>query len=86
MEARININVSATDYEKSSDGIRSILTNLEEIVHEEDCFGVLRCGLVGALGLQYDCGDGRRPQHGRRQHRRHGRGRKELSSILIDNR
>ena len=38
MEARININVSATDYEKSSGGIRSILTNLEEIVHEEDCF------------------------------------------------
>jgi len=38
MEARININVSATDYKKSSDGIRSILTNLEEIVHEEDGF------------------------------------------------
>ena len=38
MEERININVSATDYEKSSSGIRSILTKLEEMVHEEDCF------------------------------------------------
>ena len=38
MEARININVSATDYEKSSNGIRSILTRLEEMVHEENCF------------------------------------------------
>ena len=38
MEERININVSATDYEKSSDGIRSILTRLEEMVHEEDSF------------------------------------------------
>ena len=38
MEERININVSATDYEKSSNGIRSILTSLEEMVHEEECF------------------------------------------------
>jgi len=38
MEERININVSATDYEKSSNGIRSILTRLEEMVHEENCF------------------------------------------------
>ena len=38
MEERVNINVSATDYEKSSNGIRSILTKLEEMVHEEDCF------------------------------------------------
>ena len=38
MEERININVSATDYEKSSGGIRSILTKLEEMVHEEDSF------------------------------------------------
>ena len=38
MEERININVSATDYEKSSDGIRSILISLEEMVHEEDSF------------------------------------------------
>ena len=38
MEERININVSATDYEKSSGGIRSILASLEEMVHEEDCF------------------------------------------------
>ena len=38
MEERININVSATNYEKSSDGIRSILRRLEEMVHEEDGF------------------------------------------------
>ena len=38
MEERININVSATDYDKSSNGIKSILTNLEEMVHEEDSF------------------------------------------------
>ena len=38
MEARVNINVSATNYEQSSDGIRSILTKLEEMVREEDGF------------------------------------------------
>ena len=38
MEERININVSATNYDQSSDGIRSILSRLEEIVHEEDGF------------------------------------------------
>ena len=38
MEERININVSATDYEKSSNGIRSILIKLEEMTHEENCF------------------------------------------------
>ena len=38
MEERININVSATNYEQSSNGIRSILTRLEEMVHEEDGF------------------------------------------------
>tara|TARA_Y100000310_G_scaffold21189_1_gene20491 strand:+ start:131 stop:478 length:348 start_codon:yes stop_codon:yes gene_type:complete len=38
MEERININVSATNYEQSSDGIRSILTRLEEMLHEEDRF------------------------------------------------
>ena len=38
MEERVNINVSATDYEKSSGGIRSILVSLEEMVHEEDGF------------------------------------------------
>ena len=38
MEERININVSATNYDQSSDGIRSILRKLEEIVHEEDRF------------------------------------------------
>jgi len=38
MEERININVSATNYDQSSDGIRSILRKLEEMVHEEDGF------------------------------------------------
>ena len=38
MEERININVSATNYEQTSDGIRSVLTKLEEMVHEEDGF------------------------------------------------
>ena len=38
MKERININVSATNYDQSSDGIRSILRRLEEIVHEEDGF------------------------------------------------
>ena len=38
MEERVNINVSATDYEKSSDGIKSILARLEEMVHEEASF------------------------------------------------
>jgi len=38
MEERININVSAINYDQSSDGIRSILRRLEEMVHEEDGF------------------------------------------------
>ena len=38
MQERININVSATDYDKSSNGIKNILTKLEEMVHEENCF------------------------------------------------
>ena len=38
MEERININVSATNYDQSSDGIRSILTRLGEMIHEEDGF------------------------------------------------
>ena len=38
MEERININVSATNYDQSSDGIRSILRRLEEMVHEEEGF------------------------------------------------
>jgi len=38
MEERININVSATDYDKSSNGIKTILMKLEEMVHEENCF------------------------------------------------
>jgi len=40
MEERININVSATNYEQSSDGITSILRRLEEMVHEEDGFSI----------------------------------------------
>ena len=38
MEERININVSAPNYDQSSDGISSILRRLEEMVHEEDGF------------------------------------------------
>ena len=38
MEERININVSAINYDQSSDGIRSILRRLEEMVHEENGF------------------------------------------------
>ena len=38
MEERININVSATNYDQSSDGIRAVLTRLEEMVHEQDGF------------------------------------------------
>ena len=40
MEERININVSATNYDQSSDGITSILRRLEEMVHEEDGFSI----------------------------------------------
>ena len=39
MEERININVSATDYEKSSDGIRSILTKLETWIQDNNKMG-----------------------------------------------
>ena len=38
MEERININVSATNYDQSSNGISSILTTVEEMVREEDGF------------------------------------------------
>ena len=38
MPERININVSATNYDQSSDGIRAVLTRLEEMVHEQDGF------------------------------------------------
>ena len=38
MEERININVSATNYDQSSNGIRTILTRLEEMVREENGF------------------------------------------------
>ena len=37
---RIHINVSATDYDKSSKEITSTLTLMEEMVHETDCFVV----------------------------------------------
>jgi hypothetical protein len=35
---RMNINVSAIDYDKSSSVIKSALSRLEEMVHEEDGF------------------------------------------------
>ena len=38
MEERINLNVSAINYEQTSSEISSILTMLEEMVHEEECF------------------------------------------------
>lgn len=38
MQERININVSATDYDKTSREIKSTLSRLEEMVHEEDGF------------------------------------------------
>lgn len=40
MNGRININVSATDYDKSSKEITNTLANLEEMVHETDGFVV----------------------------------------------
>ena len=40
MEERININVSATNYDQSSNGISSILTTVEEMVHEENEFRI----------------------------------------------
>ena len=38
MQERININVSATDYDKTSREIKSTLALLEEMVHGEDGF------------------------------------------------
>ena len=38
MEERININVSATDYDKSSKKIQQTLSRLEDMVHGEDDF------------------------------------------------
>ncbi len=38
MEERININVSATDYDKSSKKIQRILSRLEEMVHGQEDF------------------------------------------------
>jgi len=38
MEERINLNVSATNYDQTSKEISTILTMLEEMVHEEECF------------------------------------------------
>ena len=40
MEERININVSATNYDQSSNGISSILTTVEEMVHVENEFRI----------------------------------------------
>ena len=40
MEGRLNINVSAVDYEKTSSAIIHQLTLLEEMVHGEDDFVV----------------------------------------------
>ena len=38
MEERLNVNVSATNYENSSKEIGNILTMVEEMVHEEEDF------------------------------------------------
>ncbi len=38
MQERLNINVSAVDYDKTSSAIKSTLTLLEEMVHYEDGF------------------------------------------------
>ena len=38
MEERINLNVSATNYDQTSKEISTILTMLEEMVHEEEGF------------------------------------------------
>lgn len=38
MQERININVSATDYEETSKAIISTLSNLEQMVHGENDF------------------------------------------------
>ena len=38
MESRININVSAVDYDKTSGIIRSVLNRLQDMVHMEDDF------------------------------------------------
>jgi len=53
MKERININVSAINYDQSSDGIRSILRRLEEMVHEEDGFviQIQNLPLVGIFTL-----------------------------------
>ena len=40
MEARININVSAVDYDKTSKALTRQLVLLEEMVHSEDDFGM----------------------------------------------
>ncbi len=40
MNGRININVSATDYDKTSKEITNTLSGLEEMVHETDGFVV----------------------------------------------
>ncbi len=40
MQARININVSAIDYDKTSAAARSVLSKLEEMVHFPDSFAI----------------------------------------------
>ncbi|RNJ76609.1 MAG: hypothetical protein EB828_02650 [Nitrosopumilus sp. D6] len=40
MEGRININVSAVDYDKTSDALTRQLAHLEEMVHGEDEFAM----------------------------------------------
>ena len=66
MQERININVSATNYEQTSDGIRSVLTSLEEMVHEEDGFAgnLARIRVASKylerFGISTECGMGRR--------------------------
>ncbi len=40
MQERVNINVSAIDYDKTSIAIKSTLTLLEEMVHSDDGFAI----------------------------------------------
>ena len=40
MQSRININVSAVDYDKTSMAIISVLGSLEEMVHSQEEFAV----------------------------------------------
>ena len=53
MEERININVSAIDYEKTSKKIQQTLARLEEMVHGQDDFVITdsELRLVGIFTL-----------------------------------